>query len=182
MGCMLSFEICACLHEEEFLSHEAPFSPIPDKSTSTPKPAETPAMLRARDETINHPCSWTPEMGPMKVWMDVSIHGERQSRIVVDLMPELAPRACENFRVLARRDEGKGYKGCVFHRIEPGFLAQAGAFGPKFGDEISRDTPKHARYVVCMANYGPNTNNTQFYIALGEAPWRMFRRFHYTRF
>jgi cyclophilin family peptidyl-prolyl cis-trans isomerase len=87
-----------------------------------------------------------------------------------------APNAVENFRLLA---EHGYYDGLTFHRIVKGFMIQGGdpkgdgsggqsAWGPPFVDEITRDTPLYRggykRGMVAMANAGPNTNGSQFFI------------------
>jgi cyclophilin family peptidyl-prolyl cis-trans isomerase len=93
-----------------------------------------------------------------------------------------SPRAVENFRLLA---EHGYYDGLVFHRIIKGFMIQGGdpsgdgtggesAWGGKFADEIRRDSPLYQagyrRGVVAMANAGPNTNGSQFFIMHQDYP------------
>jgi cyclophilin family peptidyl-prolyl cis-trans isomerase len=87
-----------------------------------------------------------------------------------------APRAVENFRLLA---EHHYYDGLTFHRIIPGFMIQGGdpngdgtggqsAWGPEFPDEIKLDSALYKggykRGLVAMANHGPDTNGSQFFI------------------
>jgi cyclophilin family peptidyl-prolyl cis-trans isomerase len=96
-----------------------------------------------------------------------------KGEFTIRLMPEVAPNTVNNFVFLAR--EGF-YDGCTFHRVIPGFVAQGGdptgtgrgGPGYRFADELS-DTP-FEQGIVGMANAGPNTNGSQFYIMLGEAP------------
>lgn len=93
--------------------------------------------------------------------------------ITVRLMPEIAPVTVNNFVFLAR--EGF-YDGCTFHRVIPGFVAQGGdptgtgrgGPGYRFQDELT-PTP-FEQGVVGMANAGPGTNGSQFYIMLDAAP------------
>ncbi len=93
--------------------------------------------------------------------------------ITVRLMPEIAPITVNNFVFLAR--EGF-YDGCTFHRVIPGFVAQGGdptgtgrgGPGYRFQDELT-PTP-FEQGVVGMANAGPGTNGSQFYIMLDAAP------------
>ena len=96
--------------------------------------------------------------------------------IEVELLPAAAPKAVENFRLLA---EHGYYDGVTFHRVLKGFMIQGGdpagdgtggesAWGPPFADEISADSQLYRdgyrRGIVAMANAGPNTNGSQFFI------------------
>lgn len=96
--------------------------------------------------------------------------------IELELLPNEAPRAVENFRLLA---EHGYYDGLTFHRILKGFMIQGGdpagdgtggqsAWGGKFADEIKLGSPLYQagykRGIVAMANAGPNTNTSQFFI------------------
>lgn len=93
--------------------------------------------------------------------------------VTIALLADVAPATVNNFVFLAR--EGF-YDGCTFHRVIPGFVAQggdptgSGRGGPgyRFKDELS-PTP-YVQGIVGMANAGPNTNGSQFYIMLGDAP------------
>lgn len=99
--------------------------------------------------------------------------------IVVELYTEHAPRTCENFVTLAKRNY---YNDCPFHRIIKDFMIQGGdptgtgrggasAFGEKFEDEISSSLKHTGAGVLSMANSGPNTNGSQFFITLAPTPW-----------
>src|SRR3954467_8733865 len=98
-------------------------------------------------------------------------HGD----IVIELFEEDAPRTVANFKQLA----GQGfYDGVIFHRVIPDFMIQGGdpegtgSGGPgyTFEDEINRH--KVVRGALAMANAGPNTNGSQFFIVTArEAPW-----------
>lgn len=100
------------------------------------------------------------------------VHTERGD-ISIELLPSIAPATVNNFVCLAR--DGF-YDQTTFHRVVPGFLAQAGdpggsgrgGPGYRFPDEIS-DTVC-VRGTVGMANAGPNTNGSQFYILLADSP------------
>lgn len=93
--------------------------------------------------------------------------------ITIELLTDVAPTTVNNFVFLAR--EGF-FDGCTFHRVIPGFVAQGGdptgtgrgGPGYRFKDELS-PTP-FVQGIVGMANAGPNTNGSQFYIMLGDAP------------
>ncbi|WP_414663006.1 peptidylprolyl isomerase [Horticoccus sp. 23ND18S-11] len=99
-----------------------------------------------------------------------------QGAIEIEFLPAAAPKAVENFRLLA---EHGYYDGLTFHRIMKGFMIQGGdpmgdgrggqsAWGGKFADEIQADSPLYRagyqRGIVAMANAGPNTNTSQFFI------------------
>lgn len=99
-----------------------------------------------------------------------------QGNIEIELLPGEAPKAAENFRLLA---EHGYYNGLTFHRIVKGFMLQGGdpagdgsggesAWGGTFADEINRESPVtkagYRRGIVAMANAGPNTNTSQFFI------------------
>jgi cyclophilin family peptidyl-prolyl cis-trans isomerase len=95
--------------------------------------------------------------------------------IAVDLFDEDAPKTVENFRKLAA---DRFYDGVVFHRVIPDFMIQGGdptgtgTGGPgyTFDDEINEH--KAVRGALAMANAGPNTNGSQFFIVTAEAcPW-----------
>lgn len=99
--------------------------------------------------------------------------------IEVVLFTDIAPLACENFLRLA---ESGYYNGISFHRIIPGFMIQGGdptgtgaggksVFGPKFADEFSEQVSFDMPGVLAMANAGPNTNGSQFFITTAETPW-----------
>ena len=110
-----------------------------------------------------------------KVFMDIDINQIPVGRIVFGLYGEVAPRTSENFRGLCTGEynhtkTGKPlhFKGTRFSRIIPGFVAQAqgvgwSIYGKKFDDEtfaVSQNRPG----ILVMANFGRNTNQSQFYI------------------
>ena len=97
----------------------------------------------------------------------------------VELYWKHAPKTCQNFIELARRGY---YDGVPFHRIIAGFMIQGGdptgtgrggasIWGGKFEDEITRELKHTGAGIICMANSGPNTNGSQFYITLAPTPW-----------
>eukprot|EP01062_Namystynia_karyoxenos_P029213 TRINITY_DN2198_c0_g1_i1.p1 TRINITY_DN2198_c0_g1~~TRINITY_DN2198_c0_g1_i1.p1 ORF type:complete len:192 (+),score=49.74 TRINITY_DN2198_c0_g1_i1:78-653(+) len=127
-----------------------------------------------------------------KVFFEVSIDGKRQERrLVFELFDDVVPRTAENFRCLCTGEAGTGtlgkvlhYKGCSFHRIIEGFMCQGGDFtrgngtggesiyGERFADESFEG--KAGRHVgpgiLSMANAGPNTNGSQFFITTNATP------------
>ena len=124
-----------------------------------------------------------------KVYFDVTIDDEDAGRIVFGLFGDVVPRTVKNFVELSDGSAGKDkrgremtYEGSKFHRIIPGFMAQGGDFtkgngtggesiyGKTFGDE-NFDLSFTKPYLLAMANAGPNTNGSQFFITFEVTSW-----------
>lgn len=116
------------------------------------------------------------------VYFDMSIDGQESGRIVFQLFDDVVPRTAQNFRELATGQNGFGYKNSSFHRIIPNFMLQGGDFihnngtggksiyGMKFNDENFKLKHDQAG-LLSMANSGPNSNNSQFFITSVPTPW-----------
>ena len=133
--------------------------------------------------------SCTKEEISSYVYFDVTIGGEAAGRITMGLFGNTVPKTAGNFRALCTGENGVGksgkplhYKGSIFHRIIPNFMIQGGDFtnfngtggesiyGMKFPDENFILKHKEPGY-LSMANSGPNTNGSQFFITTITTSW-----------
>jgi len=99
-----------------------------------------------------------------RCFLDITADGKPLGRIVVELRSDVVPKTAENFRALCTGEKGFGYKGSSFHRVIPQFM------WAKFADE--NFTLKHTGPgVLSMANAGPNTNGSQFFLCTAKTDW-----------
>jgi peptidylprolyl isomerase len=98
-------------------------------------------------------------------------------------MPDAAPKACENFTALVEKGY---YNGLIFHRVIKDFMIQGGdptgtgrggesTWGKTFEDEVSSSVQFDRPGILAMANAGPNTNGSQFFITVVPTPWLTMR-------
>ncbi len=124
-----------------------------------------------------------------RVFFDITLGGAPAGRVVFELFADVVPTTAENFRALCTGEKGVGnsgkalhYKGSKFHRVISAFMCQGGDFtrgngtggesiyGEKFADEnfkLKHTTPG----LLSMANAGPNTNGSQFFITTVVTSW-----------
>ena len=111
--------------------------------------------------------------------MTVAIMQTTMGKIEIELFDKLAPKTVENFVGLAQKDY---YNGIIFHRVIEKFMIQGGDptgtgrggssfWGSNFKDEFHPSLSHDGPGVLSMANAGPNTNGSQFFITLVETPW-----------
>ena len=109
----------------------------------------------------------------------IAVLDSNQGSIEIKLKTDIAPKACENF---VRLIEKGYYNGLIFHRVIKGFMIQGGdptgsgaggmsIWGKPFEDEVNPIVKFDAPGILAMANSGPNTNGSQFFITCDKTPW-----------
>lgn len=109
----------------------------------------------------------------------VAVFNTSMGTFEVELYPDKAPKTVENFTGLAEKGY---YKGVIFHRVIPNFMIQGGdptgtgrggqsIWGKPFEDEVNTGLVFDSPGILAMANAGPNTNGSQFFITVAPTPW-----------
>ena len=149
--------------------------------TNTEYVAEAPSQVSLED--VQEGFKNTEKGNP---YFDITIDGEDVGRLKFQLFDDEVPKTCANFRHLCTRglDDKKEpcYQDSIFHRVIEEFMIQGGDFtnfdgtggksiyGEKFEDE-NFDLKHNQPGILSMANSGPNSNGSQFFITLKETPW-----------
>ena len=167
--CCLSFAGCAS-QTSHVISGETPVAKVVPVATpiSKAKPATAPAQVSAASTP-------TPKTAKDETIVKIKIE-TTQGDIYADLYEAEVPKTVENFVTLAKKGF---YDGIIFHRVIPDFMIQTGdptgtgTGGPgyQFPDEFSKKLRHAEPGVLSMANSGPNTNGSQFFITEAATPW-----------
>lgn len=123
--------------------------------------------------------AYSEEKTPVKTERPVVVVETNEGSFEITLFPDIAPKTVENFLTHAQNHY---YDGLTFHRVIPNFMIQGGdpkgngtggqsIWGKTFEDEFSKEVTFAKQGMLAMANRGPNTNGSQFFITTAATPW-----------
>lgn len=167
--------------------HSATFRAL--TSTHPSSSSSSPFLSSISSSPTFFRCFGTTAAKGKQVFFDIAIGDAPARRVVFDLHDDVTPKTAANFRALCTGEKGKSpsgatlhFKGSSFHRVIPDFMLQGGDFtrhngtggesiyGAKFSDENFK--LKHTEpFLLSMANAGPNTNGSQFFITTVACSW-----------
>eukprot|EP01080_Neovahlkampfia_damariscottae_P004595 gene4595-7977_t len=116
-----------------------------------------------------------------KIFFSISIGGKNQGKIIIGLFDDIVPKTVENFKQRCDPKSKQSYHKTIFHRVIKGFMIQSGDFENRngtggysiYGRHFADENFKIAHFPGClsMANAGPGTNGSQFFITTAETSW-----------